>query len=86
MMTCFYGPETAATRRCEHGKLGDEWCAKCEGAIECERCAGSGMIACSTSYPCSYVGPGPVPGYARNVYEAECDACGGNGYVIAEDE
>lgn len=28
-MTVFYGPETAATRRCEHGKLGDEHCQAC---------------------------------------------------------
>ena len=30
-MAVFHGPETAATRRCEHGKLGDEYCAACAG-------------------------------------------------------
>ena len=29
-MTVFYGPETAATRQCEHSKLGDDFCAECE--------------------------------------------------------
>ena len=83
-MTCFYGPETVATRRCEHGKLGDDFCATCAGMETCERCDGSGTIGCSTSYPCSYIGPGPMPEHARHVYEARCDECGGLGYVPVE--
>lgn len=31
-MVVLYGPETTATRRCEHGKLGDQYCAACTGA------------------------------------------------------
>ena len=38
-MAVFYGPETAATRRCEHGKLGDEYCAACAGFdYRCDCC------------------------------------------------
>ena len=47
----------------------------------CERCAGSGLIGCRTTFPCSYVGPGPVPEEARGVYETKCDECRGYGHV-----
>lgn len=41
-MVIYYGTETAQTRRCEHGKLGDEWCAPCAGF--CEECNGERQI------------------------------------------
>jgi hypothetical protein len=31
-----WGPETSDTRRCEHGKLGDEHCPECDEEIESE--------------------------------------------------
>jgi hypothetical protein len=48
---------------------------------ECERCNGSGEVARSIYFPCSYVGPGPVPDYARGVAPAKCERCGGTGVV-----
>ena len=50
--------------------------------IKCERCNGSGLIGCHNVFPCSYVGPGPVPEDARGVYETRCDECGGCGWVF----
>ena len=69
--------ETARRRRDE---MSDD-----PGVDMCERCQGSGTIGCSTSYPCSYIGPGPVPDDAANVYEATCDRCGGVGYISTEE-
>lgn len=52
---------------------------------ECKRCNGSGEIARRTTYPLSYVGPGPVPEDARNVCGVTCDVCLGMGYVETEE-
>lgn len=52
---------------------------------ECKRCNGSGEIARRTTYPLSYVGPGPVPEDARNVCGVTCDECLGMGYVETEE-
>ncbi len=40
----------------------------------CERCNDTGIIAVR-SRDCSYVGPGPVPEYARGVAEGDCWDC-----------
>ena len=49
--------------------------------VECEHCAGSGIMVCRSSGSMSYVGPGPAPDYARKVVEMRCDECGGKGVL-----
>lgn len=51
---------------------------------KCERCDGSGEIARSIYFPCSYVSAGPVPDHARGVSGAKCDGCGGSGWTEKE--
>lgn len=47
----------------------------------CRRCNGSGWIAVSNGFSGRYLGPGPVPEYARGARDARCDACGGSGEI-----
>jgi hypothetical protein len=49
----------------------------------CRLCNGSGEVAV-TQYG-KYLGPGPVPDYAR-VRGARCDSCGGSGEIFADEE
>jgi len=53
--------------------------------IKCDYCNGFGTVGRRISTH-NYVGPGPVPEYARGFYEDECPACRGNGNVSAQDE
>ena len=53
---------------------------------KCERCNGTGEIGRRTTFPLSYIGPGPVPEDATNAFAAKCDECDGRGYVARERE
>jgi hypothetical protein len=43
-----WGPETSDTRRCEHGKLGDDFCPECDDEPEWLNppCLGCGSRGC----------------------------------------
>ncbi|WP_425404593.1 hypothetical protein [Hwanghaeella sp.] len=49
----------------------------------CTHCNGTGEIARRTTFPMSYVGPGPVPEDALSVVAATCDECRGTGRIEA---
>lgn len=51
---------------------------KREEYTACEKCAGSGEVAISTS-TLNYRAPGPVPEYARGVVGVRCNDCAGTG-------
>jgi hypothetical protein len=52
----------------------------------CRLCNGTGWIVCTTYG--RYVAAGPLPEYssARGVHDAQCDACGGSGEIVEEEE
>lgn len=50
----------------------------------CRHCNGSGWIAVSNGFSGRYLGPGPVPEYARGARDARCDSCGGSGEIFDE--
>ncbi len=52
------------------------WLVEREQEPDCERCNDTGWIVVRTSFPMSYVGPGPCPEYATGVTNVRCRDCG----------